>query len=173
MNYKTIFKPRHELSYYKNLSKEIASKPKEIKQLVDVILLNEKDYSFWASWFLCHVFDHNKDAIIPHITPLFNLIKKVHTHGTARSILRCIALLPIEKTPLKIEEDLIHLSFSLLEDPKEEIAFKANAMMQIYNYRKKYPELMQEMKALIELIFEQGRDTPGIRVRARKYLNWP
>ena len=97
------------------------------------------------------------------------LIKNLHKPGLHDSIKRnSIRLLQNLDIPEKYCGEIMDICFSYLASPKETIAVKVFSMTVLGNLSKKYPEIIPEIKALLE---EQlPHQSAGFRSRANKLL---
>ncbi|HMK05536.1 MAG TPA: hypothetical protein VK489_15150 [Ferruginibacter sp.] len=70
--------------------------------------------------------------------------------------------------PEKYHGEIMDICFKYLESPTEALAVKVFSMSVLGKLAKKYPEIMQELKLLIE--DQLPRQTAGFRSRAKKIL---
>ena len=70
--------------------------------------------------------------------------------------------------PKKYHGDILNICFSYLESPTESLAVKVFSMSVLGNLAKYYPEIIPELKLMIE--DQVPHQTIGFRTRARKVL---
>ncbi|MBI3882880.1 MAG: hypothetical protein HY305_01310 [Sphingobacteriales bacterium] len=71
--------------------------------------------------------------------------------------------------PKKFQGEVMNICFNYVADPKEAVAVKAFSLTILGNLAKEYPEIVPEIKLLIE---EQlPRQTAAFKSRAKKLLN--
>jgi hypothetical protein len=58
--------------------------------------------------------------------------------------------------PPSLEVDAMNYAFQYLENPKESIAVRAFSMKVLGKLYSKYPEIKEELKALVEMNLEQN-----------------
>jgi hypothetical protein len=70
--------------------------------------------------------------------------------------------------PEQYQGDVMNLCFQYVENPAETVGIKAYALTVLGNLAKKYPEIIPEVKLLIE--DQLPRQTPAFKVRAKAFL---
>lgn len=170
IDYHKIFHQGHMVDFYKNLAKEIVQDEEEISRLVNAILEDRDEDTFYPSWLFCHVFDLKKSIIIPHLNTLIKFVPKTKHHGAVRSILRCIAEIEAIHIEDELDNELLNLCYNCFEDLKVDIAIRVHAMQIIFNYCSKYPDLRNDFKQALELQLEQYELSTGYKNRANKLL---
>ena len=71
--------------------------------------------------------------------------------------------------PKKQESFLLDVCYSYIQNPNQAIAVRAFAMTIIYNISKPYPELLIELKAILQLI-NRPEESSGIKSRIKNIL---
>lgn len=119
-----------------------------------------------AAWPVsCCVIDHPK-LINKHFKRLVENLKKPNLHTAVKR--NSIRLLQDIAIPEKYEGDIMNICFLYIAEPTEAAAVKAFAIRVIENLSKKYPEILQELKTIIEDRWDY--ETPAFKSRARKIL---
>ena len=120
------------------------------------------------SWILMHVADVQPQLVPPYFEKMIlNLRTPKLIDAIKRNTLRTIA----ELDP-KLSEELtghaLDICFDFLISTKEPVATKVHAMQVIYNLCKNEPELLNELKMVIEDQMDYG--STGFKARGRKIL---
>jgi hypothetical protein len=104
--------------------------------------------------------------ISKHWNKLIKNLQKPNLHDAVKR--NSIRLLQDINIPKKYQGRLMDLCFSYLASPAEAIAVKAFSLTILTNLAQPYPEIIPEIKLLIE---EQlPRQTPALASRAKKFL---
>jgi hypothetical protein len=85
--------------------------------------------------------------------------------ASKRNIIR---LLQFTEVPKKYQGKLMDICFRFINDPEEAIAVKAFSLTVLGNLSRLYPEILPEIKSIIETRWEF--ETPAFRSRAKKIL---
>ena len=119
-----------------------------------------------AAWPVSYCVIAEPALIRKHWKKLVDNLKKTNLHtAVKRNSVRMLQHLEI---PIKYQGDVMHICFNYLQSPKEAVAIKAFSMTVLGNLVKKYPEIKNELKYVIE---EQFADqTAGFRSRGKKIL---
>ena len=111
-----------------------------------VYLVTGKDLilSQRASWVMGIHGEMFPNLILPHLSKLIPLLTKAVHDAVKRNILR---VLQYSEIPEKHEAMLLSNCFDLLSSSDAPAAIKAFSITVIVNLAKKYPDLLQELKA--------------------------
>jgi hypothetical protein len=138
-----------------------------IEELVNFCLHDNFLISSKASWVLSHCNDLDYKAVVPFYVKLINNLKNKNLHkGVIRNTLR---LFQKELVPKKQESFMLDICYEYIQNPNQAIAVRAFAMTIIYNISKPYPELLIELKAILQLI-NHPEESPGIKSRIKNTL---
>jgi len=86
-----------------------------------------------------------------------------------RNVMRYFSELPVAELGEAAAGELLDLAFRLFESPHQAIAIRVFSMQVVYNFTELYPELKDELRAVIEITIAEGT-TPGFRSRGTKIL---
>ena len=130
------------------------------------LALYEKDPLAWrASWVLDGSDERKPGLARKHIPQIVQALPRLESKGSLRSLLRML-------TRYDIPEDeqglLIDLCFSYLVSEQFPVAVKAHAMLIIYNHVLLYPELKNELIAVIE--DQEDNNSVGFKSRGRNLI---
>lgn len=99
-----------------------------------------------------------------------NLIKNLHKPNLHNSIKRnSIRLLQHVEIPEKFQGEIMDICFKYIEAPEEAVAVKAFSLSVLANLSKFYPEIIPEIKFLINEI--SPHQTIAFKTRAKNILN--
>jgi len=112
------------------------------------LALHEKEPVAWrASWILDGSDEKKPGLARKHINKIVKALPALESRGTLRSLLRMLTRYDIPENEQGL---LIDLCFSYLVSELYPVAVKAHAMQIIYNHVLLYPELKNELIAVIE-----------------------
>jgi hypothetical protein len=125
------------------------------------LALHEKDPVAWrASWILDVSDERKPGAARKYIPGIVKALPALNSMGTLRSLLRLLTRYPI---PEEKQGLLIDLCFRYLVSGLYPVAVKAYAMQIIYNHVLLFPDLKNELTAILE----EHADNNSIAFRAR------
>ncbi|SMC88796.1 hypothetical protein [Moheibacter sediminis] len=148
----------------------IGNDAERFHELMDCFFAETKDYRVpqRAAYTLSLTFDRRPNLILPYREKLIqNLENPQLKSSLKRNILRVLQFTEIKEEWMG---SLYDNCFEFLENPKEEIAIRAFAMVVLYNISNTFPELKPELKSMIESVFEEPQASPGIRSKAKHIL---
>ncbi len=136
-------------------------------ELLTFALSKDQLISNRAMWVLNHCADLDFERIKPFQAKLINHLKNSHIHsGVVRSVLR---IFRDQSIPQKHKAFMLDKCFSYLKNPSEAIAVRVFAMTIILNISKPYPELLNELSAVLMHISAE-EESPAMRARVRHTL---
>lgn len=136
-------------------------------ELMSFALDKDQLVSNRAMWVVTHCADMEPDRFKPFHVKFINHLKHKGIHsGVVRSILRIFQEQPV---PKKMESFVLDKCFEYAQNPSEAIAVRAFAMTVIYNISKPYPELLNELSAVLTHLISYD-ESAGIKARAKNIL---
>jgi len=125
------------------------------------LALHEKDPLAWRAAWLLDGCDEKKPGMArKHIPGIVKALPGLKSVGSIRSLLR---MLTRHRIPENEQGLLIDLCFTYLVSERCPVAVKAHAMQVIYNHVLIYPELKNELIAVIE--DQAENNTAGFKAR--------
>jgi hypothetical protein len=119
-----------------------------------------------AAWPVSYCVSAHPELITKHWSKLIKNLQKPNLHDAVKR--NSIRLLQDIDIPKKYQGQLMDICFKYLESPAEAIAVKAFSLGVLTNLSLQYPEIIPEIKLLIE---EQlPRQTPALASRAKRFL---
>lgn len=119
-----------------------------------------------AAWPVSYCVVAQPLLIKKHFKKLISTLKKPAVHTAVKR--NGIRLLQEIKIPEKYHGDIMTLCFNYIADPEEAIAVKAFSLTVLQNLSKQYPEILPELKTIIEDRWDY--ETPAFKSRAKKIL---
>ncbi len=119
-----------------------------------------------SAWPVSYCAEAHPEFIKKHWTALIkNLNKPNQNPAVKRNTIRLLQDIAI---PKKYQGSIMDICFNYVASPTEAVAVKAFSLTILKNLSKQYPEILPEIKLIIE---EQlPRQTAGFKVRAREFL---
>lgn len=137
------------------------------KELVSFVLDKNQLVSNRAMWVVNHCADLEPGRIKPFHVKLIHHLKQNNIHsGVVRGILRLFQEHPV---PKKQESFMLNQCFAYTQNPSEAIAVRVFAMSVIYNISKPYPDLLNELSAVLTQLINYD-ESAGIKSRAKSIL---
>jgi len=130
------------------------------------LALHEKDPLAWRACWVLDGSDELKPGLArKYIGQIVKALPRLESKGTLRSLLRLLSRYDI---PEEEQGLLIDLCFSYLVSEKYPVAVKAHAMQIIYLHVLLYPELKDELIAVIE--DQAANNSVGFKSRGRRLI---
>lgn len=122
----------------------------------------------WRSaWIFEEACLKDRDLLIKYLVPIAQLFPHLK-HIPLRRMLGHI--LSESVIPDKFESDILDAAFVWLQDPNMPAAVRVHCMTIVFNLSKKYPELQQELKEVLQYYYDTG--SAGFRNRAGKIIRF-
>ena len=136
-------------------------------QLIQLFLHDEYRVVQRAAHIVSIVAEKNPQLLQPHLAAM---VGRMQEPGLPVAVKRnVVRVLQYQEIPEALHGPVMNTCFNLLADVKETIAVRAFSMTVLANLAKDYPEIKQELKALLEEGLEHD-PSPGFKNRALKTL---
>ncbi|MCB9261494.1 MAG: hypothetical protein H6607_03900 [Flavobacteriales bacterium] len=151
---------------WKIMAEHCVQNPELIYYLVEFLVGKNERVARRSAEILRFVHDKNTFLIVPYIPRLISRLN-APAHD---AIVRCIFRI-FQNCRFTDEQTgaVLTLAFNYLQDESNPIAVRTFAMTTIYNISKKYPELYDELVAVISENLDQ--QSAGFQNRAMKIIN--
>lgn len=137
---------------------------KRFDELLQLFMNDEYRVVQRAAWVLTLVADNEPQLIQPHLEVIVGKMNEPDAPvAVKRNVVRLLQHVPI---PEKLHGTVMNSCFELLADPKETIAVRVFSMTVLANLSKTYPDIKQELKAIINDVLEQNASA-GFKARVR------
>ncbi len=158
----------HSKSHTLYLTNLIGNDKSLFGELMNLFFSNEKTTSQRAAWVVSHCADANPVMITPHIPEMIENLRTKSLHDAVkRNTLRIIADIN-PKISEEYQGHAIDICFNFMIARQEPVAIRVHAMQIIFNLCQKEPELLNELKLLIEEQMPYAK--PGFKSRGKKIL---
>jgi hypothetical protein len=146
--------------------KWVDSNQQRFDELFNLFLNDEYRVVQRAAWPVSNCVMAYPQLIKKHWGKLVKNLKKLNTHPAVKR--NTIRLMQDIAIPEKYHGEIMTFCFDYIANPEEAIAVKAFALTVLENLSKLYPEILQELKTIIEDRWDY--ETPAFKVRAKKIL---
>lgn len=148
-------------------AKEVTGNAALLAELYDCLFNGSPEVGSRASWILSHAHGLDPAVIKRKENLLIGLLKKkgLH-HGITRNILRIYQDQPV---PEKHSAFMLDTCYAFLKNAAEPIAVKAFSITVLFNISKPYPELLDELSAVLQST-AQHEEAPALKSRSKNTL---
>jgi len=161
----TILK-EHSKAQTKKIVKWVGDDQQRFDELFSLFLNDESRVVQRAAWPLSYCVIDHPALIKKHWRKLLKNLEKPGLHDAVKR--NTVRLLQDIDIPEKHHGDLMNTCFNYISSPVEKPAIKAFSLTILENLSARYPDIKQELKAVIEERWEY--ETPAFRSRAKKIL---
>ncbi|MEM6699078.1 MAG: hypothetical protein AAF599_11820 [Bacteroidota bacterium] len=165
MNIKTALLEEHSKAQALRISEYIGTSAERFDELMQCFFADDWRTNQCAAYTLNHVVDQQPALFAPYVEKSIENLKTPKHDAVKRNTLRIFQYYDV---PEKLQGVLVDLAFNFLASPKEPIAVRVFSMNVIFNVAKKEPDLLHELKILIEEGMPNG--SAGFKSRGRKIL---
>lgn len=156
----------HSKAQCKRIVDYIGNNQRRFDQLVKIFLDDEYRVVQRAAWPLSNATAHHPNLIQKHLPAIIAHLKTPGIHNAVkRNVVRLLEGIEI---PEPLEGTVMDTCFSYIADPKEAVAVKAFSLGILGKMMKTYPEIIPELKLLIE--DRLPHETAAFASRAKKLL---
>ena len=101
-----------------------------------------------AAWPVSYCVGEHPELINKNFTQLINLLEKLNVHDAVKR--NTLRLLQETAIPKKLQGKVMAACFDFVASPKEAVAIKAFALTVLHKLSKLYPEIIPEIKLIIQ-----------------------
>jgi len=166
MNIKTALLKEHSKKQCAAIVKFIGNDQKKFDELFDLFLHDEYRVVQRAGWPISYCVEKYPDLIKKHFTKLLKNLDKKGIHDAVKR--NTVRLLQYVEIPEKFHGQVMDLCFRYISSPSEAVAIKAFSITVLQNLAKQYPEIVNELKLIIEERWNY--ETVAFKTRASKLL---
>jgi hypothetical protein len=166
MNIRTALLKEHSKKQCAAIVKWIGSDQKRFDELFDLFLNDEYRVVQRAGWPLSYCVEDHPEFIQKHYRKLLKNLNKKGIHEAVKR--NTVRLLQYVDIPEKFHGEVMDVCFRYISSPTEAVAVKAFSLVVLHKLSKEYPEILNEMKIIIEerIDFE----TAAFKTHARRIL---
>lgn len=141
--------------------------PGHFAELLDIMFHGEEPkLREYAAWAISHIGYNHPHLTIPHCAELIEVLKKKAHPAIHRGAVRVLQKVDL---PEDLKGKAFDVCFDILCDMKRPIAVRVFSMTVVHNIAKEEPELMEELKIVLQELYEFG--STGFKARARKIIH--
>jgi hypothetical protein len=166
MNLKAALAKEHSKRQCDRIVKYIGDDPGRFAGLMELFFHGEYRIVQRAAWPMSYCVRAHPALIRPYFKRLLDYLDKPGNHiAVVRNTVR---LLQDVEIPGRFHGRVMDSCFRFLQSPATPIAVKAFSLTILENMTKDYPDILPELKLIIEEQWEKS--TPAFRSRARKII---
>ncbi|MBN1950209.1 MAG: hypothetical protein JW801_03345 [Bacteroidales bacterium] len=147
---------------------DIGCDPDRFTEMMHLAFRDEYPLSMRAARVVSLVVENYPEVINGQLDTIIEMLPKLKIEGVRRGFLKVFA----ENMPELNEEQiglLTDLAFTWLDDPKQAMAIRYYSIEILVCVCSKYPELKNELSAILEGLSREG--SPGLKSRSLQVLN--
>ena len=144
----------------------VGASQQRFDELFHLFLTDENRMVQRAAWPVSYCAIAHPNFITKHWSSLIKNLQKPNLHDAVKR--NSIRLLQDIKIPKKYQGQIMGLCFKYVESPTEAVAVKAYSLTVLINLAKQYPEIIPEIKLIIEN--QAPCLTAALKVRVKKFL---
>lgn len=166
MNLEKELLKRQTLTQCNRIIKYIGDKDLRFADLMKLFFKGEYRLTQHAAWPMSYCIRQNPDLAKPYFKKFIDQLSDTNAHPAARR--NIVRLLQFVEIPKRLHGKLMDICFKFISNPEEAIAVNAFSLGILSNLAVIYPEILSEIKTVIEARWEF--ETPAFRSRAKKIL---
>ena len=156
----------HSKAQCTKIVKWVGNKQERFDELFTMFLNDEYRVVQRAAWPVSNTVMLYPSFINKHWKKLIKNLQKPNLHDAVKR--NTIRLLQDIEIPKKYQGEIMNICFAYLESPAEALAIKVFSMTVLGKFAKQYPEIIPELKLLIE--GQLPYQTAGFKSKAKKVL---
>ena len=166
MNIKTALLKEHSKKQCAAIVRFIGNDQKKFDELFDLFLHDEYRVVQRAGWPISYCVEKHPHLITKHFTKLLKNLDKKGIHDAVKR--NTVRLLQYVEIPEKFHGRAMDICFRYISSPAEAVAIKAFSITVLQNLAKRYPEIINEIKLVVEERWDF--ETVAFKTRAKKLL---
>ena len=166
MNIKTALLKEHSKKHCDVIVKWVGHDQKRFDELFDLFLHDEYRVVQRAAWPISYCVEAHPEFIKKHFARLIKNLSKKGIHDAVKR--NTVRLLQYVSIPGKFHGQVMDICFRYITSPAEAVAVKAFSITVLQNLAKQYPEIINELKLVIEERWDF--ETVAFKTRAKNLL---
>ena len=154
----------HSKAQCNKIVKWVGGSQQRFDELFKLFLHDEYRVVQRSAWPVSYCVSAHPEFIRKHWKQVINNLAKPDLHDAVKR--NTIRFLEDIEIPKKYHGDILNICFNYLESPSEPLAVKAFSMTVLGNLAKYYPEIIPELKLIVE--DQIPHQTVGFKARAKK-----
>lgn len=165
MNLRAAILQEHSKAQSLKIVAWVGSDKTRFRALLDLFLHGEYRVVQRSAGMVSKIAEVHPELILPYLDAIVNKMSEPGVHvAVKRNVIRLLQGIDI---PEKLHGVVMNSCFELLAAPKETIAVRVFSMTVLNNLSKSYPDIRQELRAIVYDIMEH-EPSAGFKARARK-----
>lgn len=144
----------------------IRNSQERFDELFHLFLTGDYRVTQRAAWPLSYCVETHPELIKKNFSKLINNLRQPNLHNAIKR--NTIRLLQYVDIPKKLQGQVMNICFGYVASPKEAVAVKAFSLTVLGNLAKLYPEILPEIKLLIEV--QLPTQTAAFKSKAKHFL---
>lgn len=162
----TLLLKEHSKKQCEKIVKYVGGDKQRFAELMNCFFSNEYRLAQRASWPLSYCVSAHPELIQPYLKRLIENLSNTQQHdAVTRNTVRLLQNISI---PKKFHGALMNSCFNFITSPQTAVAIKAFSLTILGNLSRQYPEIIPELKLVIEEQWEH--ESAAFRSRAQKLL---
>jgi len=164
MNIRTALLKEHSKKQCAAIVKWVGGDQKRFDELFDLFLNDEYRVVQRAAWPISYCVEDHPGLIKKHFAKLIKNLNKKGIHDAVKR--NSIRLLQHVDIPGKFHGQIMDICFRYISSPTEAVAIKALSITVLQNLAKQYPEIINEIKLVIDERWDH--ETAAFKSRAKQ-----
>lgn len=166
MDLKAAILKEHSKEQCRRIVTYVGKDTTRFAELMKLFLSGEYRVTQRSGWPLSYCVQDHPELIAPYFKKLLAFLKRTDVHkAVERNIMRMLQDVDI---PERFEGEIMDACLRYIADPKAEVATKAFSLGVLKNLVKKYPDILPEIKMIIESRIND--ETAAFKSRAKYFM---
>ena len=167
MDLKKAILQEHSKKQCDRIVNYIGNDARRFAELMKLFFEGEYRVTQRAAWPMSYCVQNYPGLIKPYFKKLLTYLSKPDLHpAIARNAIR---LLQVVEIPEQFHGKVMNICFNYIQDIETPVAIKAFSLTTLEQLSKKYPDILPELKLIIEERWDY--ESVAFKTRARKILN--
>lgn len=166
MNLQKVLLKEHSKAQTDNVIKWVGKDKKRFAELMRLFFIGEYRLTQRTAWPMSYCVISHPELIKPYYPKLIKLLREPGVHdAVTRNIVRMLQEVEI---PEKYQGEIMTICFDFVSNPAVAVAVKAFSLTILEHLAAKYPEIVPELKLIIEERWEH--ETAAFRQRSKRIM---
>lgn len=166
MNLREELLKEHSKASCERIVAWVGDDQKRFDELFSIFTLNEYRLVQLSAWPVSYCVQAYPQLIKKHFAKLIKNVQRPGIHGAVKR--NTVRLLQHIDIPEKYQGEVMNLCFEFIQSHTEKVAVKAFALTVLENLSKEYPEIIPEVKLIIEE--QMPHETAAFKGRALRFI---
>ncbi|HLY69977.1 MAG TPA: hypothetical protein VKR53_09615 [Puia sp.] len=166
MNLEKTILEEHSKKQCEKIVRYIGNDKERFAQLMELFFKGEYRVTQRAAWPMSYCIKNYPELIQPYFKPLLDNLAKKNLHNAVKR--NTVRLLQYVEIPKKYYGKLMNICFDFILSNETAVAIKVFSLTILQNLSKTYPEILPEIRLVVEERWDQ--ETVAFKSRARKII---